>query len=198
MLVPAPITCQARDCPPTTHEPYRNILIHALADTETLRVLLEGGANPNAVPYCTEDAGAYPLISAIRAYPEQVELSAIRTLLNFGADPDRHTDEEAQIPLLMAVQHNDPALVRLLLSAGADANVLPIKRSRACRTPEQYSTALDRAQAACYRNPNTDSRTRRNQEAVIQGPAQWRGTDTQRIMSLPSKPAQRPTLAVYR
>ncbi|MEZ5450350.1 MAG: hypothetical protein R3E89_15745 [Thiolinea sp.] len=63
---------------------------------------------------------------------------SIRTLPNFGADPDRHTDEEAQIPLLMAVQHNDPALVRLLLSAGADANVLPIKRSRACRTPEQY------------------------------------------------------------
>ena len=147
---------------------YTNILNHAVGDIETLRVLLEGGANPNVVAYCGDVAPRFPLVTAVQAYPQRTSLAAIRTLLNFGANPNYHNDEPETMPLFVAIEHNDPELVRMLLYAGAEVNELPVKRSRACRKQEAYQTAMDLALGMKSGDDKVSGRWNRNNDAVIQ------------------------------
>ncbi len=50
------------------------------------------------------------------------QTDAVRVLLEWGADPDATPPGSATTPLLIAASNNNPAMVRLLLDAGADAN----------------------------------------------------------------------------
>lgn len=82
-------------------------------DVESVRVLLERGANPNL----RNEAGATALMWAV------TELEKTRLLLDRGADVNARSDD-SRTPLLIAAGHfGNIEVVKLLLNRGADVNV---------------------------------------------------------------------------
>ncbi|MER5762087.1 HEAT repeat domain-containing protein [Streptomyces sp. NPDC002082] len=75
-------------------------------DTEAVRTLLEGGADPNA----PDGDGLPPLCAAVAAFAHE----AADVLVEAGADPDRVLPD-GTTPLLRAVESGSPAVVSALL-----------------------------------------------------------------------------------
>jgi ankyrin repeat protein len=92
-------------------------------ELDRLRGLLSAGADPNVI-------GAEPwpdwrpLHAAIEAMEDGGLLASVSILLEHGADADGWDAQRDATPLLMAVFRNQPEVVRLLLDAGADVNVV--------------------------------------------------------------------------
>jgi hypothetical protein len=94
--------------PPDVEELFDSI---EAGDAATLKTLLEGGADPNAVP-----SGDFsPLIRAADAGRADM----VSLLLGAGADAN-HENDSGDSPLICAVTANSIESVRLLLAAGAD------------------------------------------------------------------------------
>lgn len=83
-------------------------------DCETLRLLLEAGADPNG----TIVNGLFPLYVAA----ERGNLEAVRLLVDAGADVDKQTPMGATA-LLNAADEGQLDVVRLLIAAGADRSI---------------------------------------------------------------------------
>ncbi|KAH8684351.1 ankyrin repeat-containing domain protein [Tricladium varicosporioides] len=66
----------------------------------------------------------------------------VRMLLHGGADPNSIVTYNHQTALLLAINRNNLALVKVLIAAGADAN--PILRSGVRRTPLQLAVEIGR------------------------------------------------------
>ncbi|KAJ9144160.1 Ankyrin [Pleurostoma richardsiae] len=87
-----------------------------IRDTETIRLLLLFGGDPNA----RDRNGVTPLMSA-------TELSFVegaKMLIKYGADPNLSAGPEEESPLAMAVVHNKLEFVQLFLMYGGDPNAI--------------------------------------------------------------------------
>jgi ankyrin repeat protein len=106
----------ACDKPPTDSP-----LIHAArtGSDETIKILLDSGADVNLPGPTGDDWDATPLQHAILARQPE----AVRLLLDRGADPNRVAGPKAPAPLLLAAGDSDPTFVNLLLAHGADAAI---------------------------------------------------------------------------
>ncbi|MGY2896241.1 ankyrin repeat domain-containing protein [Deinococcus sp. UYEF24] len=80
-------------------------------DAETLSGLLEKGLPVNL---CNEKGDSLLMLATYHGHH-----AATRTLLGFGADPERRNDQ-GQTPILGAAFKGDTEMVRLLLDSGAD------------------------------------------------------------------------------
>ncbi|MCG8587945.1 MAG: ankyrin repeat domain-containing protein [Proteobacteria bacterium] len=109
---------------------YAERLVSAATDrdAETLRVLLQAGADPNL----PNDEGELALHQVVRfdfidpgspasGIPERDRITAdvTQALLRGGAEVDR-VDDRGRTALIIAAQDGHPELVKLLLAAGAD------------------------------------------------------------------------------
>src|SRR5262245_57657200 len=83
---------------------------------DTIRVLLDSGADINQPGPTGDDWHATPLQHAILAR----QAGAVRLLLDRGADPNRVAGPQSPAPLLLAAGDTDPTFVNLLLAHGAD------------------------------------------------------------------------------
>jgi ankyrin repeat protein len=87
--------------------------------TDILQLLLSMGADPNIVGY------ASPLhLATQRGYKQSANI-----LLGNKADQWRAVDTKGRTPLHWAAHHNDPGMIDLLVSHGANINVQDIHRS---------------------------------------------------------------------
>jgi len=91
-------------------------LLQAVAnnDMDTVRRLLEGGANPNAV-----DQRGYPalLVASLTESPE-----IVTTLINKGAAVDGASRDNGFTPLIAAAVKGNTGIVRILIAKGAAIN----------------------------------------------------------------------------
>ena len=89
-------------------------LMWAAVDLEKTRVLLEHGANANAI---SNDLRTPLMIAATR----QGNLSAVRLLLDRGANPNPNPKpDQMGSPLIQAGTTGDPEMMQLLIDRGAD------------------------------------------------------------------------------
>ena len=107
-------------------------------DLASMRVLLEAGADPNAVAY---DGSQTANIAASYAHTDALEL-----LLDSGAGVSPR-DESGQTPLFLAARAGDQEAVELLLAKGADPNqhtnpIDDLGPSRNLRRPDAEDTPL--------------------------------------------------------
>ena len=79
------------------------------ADTDSVRILLDGGADPNI----RNDAGATALMWAVN------DLEKTRLLLDRGADVNARSDDSRTPLLIASVQYGSSDVVKLLLDRGA-------------------------------------------------------------------------------
>jgi ankyrin repeat protein len=87
--------------------------------SETVEVLLRGGADPNYTNQSTPESGVAALhYAAVKHYPEMVT-----SLLKFGAKVDLQATEIGT-PLSCATAYNHLDICRLLLEAGADPHAI--------------------------------------------------------------------------
>jgi ankyrin repeat protein len=99
-------------------QPHGSPLIQAARTgaLDTIRLLLDSGADVNQPGPTGDDWDATPLQHAILAR----QPGAVRLLLDRGADPNRVAGPNAPAPLLLAAGDTDPTFVNLLLDHGAD------------------------------------------------------------------------------
>jgi ankyrin repeat protein len=87
-------------------------------DLDRLAILLEGGADANAVN--AEWPQWLPLHAAINELEDGGPLEAVILLLRRGAHVDGRASDRDATPLLMALFRKQPEVARILLAAGAD------------------------------------------------------------------------------
>ena len=103
-------------------------------DSQTLKDLLQSGADPNSL----NDASFLPLqIVLFRAKHSPIAYSMVKLLLDYGANPNL-PDPNGLSPMHIAAQQGTEAIMTALLDAGGDPS-LPIND----QTP--YILALNRA-----------------------------------------------------
>ena len=102
-------------------QPPESPLIHAArtGSVDTIKLLLESGADVNMPGPTDDDWDATPLQHAILAR----QSGAVRLLLERGADPNRVAAPNSPAPLLLAAGDADPTFVNLLLAHGANPTV---------------------------------------------------------------------------
>src|SRR5882672_2837483 len=94
-------------------------------DVAAIRKLAASGVDLDASP-ATEIKFIFPDFdhrawTALQHAVAKNQIDAVRVLLEWGADPDARRD--GATPLFIADNIKDPAMLRLLLDAGADLNV---------------------------------------------------------------------------
>ncbi|WP_328381393.1 ankyrin repeat domain-containing protein [Streptomyces sp. NBC_00400] len=110
--------------------------------TDTLRLLLEAGAPPDAESRGEPGSSGLPLCAA--ACWDHSE--AVRELLAHGADPDRREDDGTSYsPLMWAATGGHHRTARLLLDADADPNAAHGERTPLMMAAERGSIAVVRA-----------------------------------------------------
>jgi hypothetical protein len=125
----------ARRCsglwPATTNRPIPADPAARTGSLETIKLLLDSGADVNLPAPTGDDWDATPLQHAILAR----QSGAVRLLLERGADPNRVIGPNDPAPLLLAAGDTDPTFVNLLLAHGADlaiegeSGVTPLSRA---------------------------------------------------------------------
>ncbi len=90
-----------------------------MGSLDTIRRLLDAGADVNSPGPTGDDWDATPLQHAILAR----QPAAVRLLLERGADPNRVASPNAPTPLVLAAGDTDPTFVELLLAHGADPTI---------------------------------------------------------------------------
>lgn len=106
---------------------YPLVIASGKGDLEAMKLLLEHGADPNAIRYHQHSTRQSIVIStSLLSAVESGNVEAVRILLNHGADPNLRaqgrplrTDSR---PLLQAIrcERNDTEMVELLLDYGAN------------------------------------------------------------------------------
>lgn len=99
-------------------------LINAIEeqDLNRLAALLEEGADPNrGLPRHPE---SLPLHVAVEEVSLGGPLETITLLLRHGAHPDGEGDRRSATPLMLAIMHGLREVIYLLLTAGADPNLV--------------------------------------------------------------------------
>ena len=96
-------------------------------DAAAIRQLAASGADLDASS-ATAIAVVFPDFdhrhwTALQHAVQKQHVDAVRVLLEWGADPDAVEPGAINTPLFIASSHNHPAIVRLLLDAGADVNL---------------------------------------------------------------------------
>ena len=104
----------------------------------TVWLLLLNGADPNI----RDNSGWTPLHKALLLMGPYMDV--VKMLLEAGADPNARTYHEGRTPLHMAVLHNDPRLVSLLLRYGGD----PTIKDNYGKTPLDYAKERGKMKAA--------------------------------------------------
>jgi ankyrin repeat protein len=95
------------------------ILAARAGSLDTIKALLDSGADVNSPGPTGDDWDATPLQHAILAR----QAGAVRLLLDRGADPNRLGSPNAPAPLMLAAGDPDPTFVNLLLAHGANAAI---------------------------------------------------------------------------
>jgi ankyrin repeat protein len=91
-------------------------------DIDQMLSLLKQGVSPNSgLP---DHPRALPLHVAVEEVADGFSTESVALLLRYGAYPDGNSNETASTPLILAVKHNLPEVVLLLLAAGADPNFI--------------------------------------------------------------------------
>jgi ankyrin repeat protein len=101
---------------------------------DAINLLLDSGADVNLPGSTGDNWDATPLQHAILAR----QPAAVRRLLDRGADPNRGAGPASVKPLLLAAGDTDPAILKLLLTHGADPTI----------ADENGATPLSRAVSA--------------------------------------------------
>ena len=99
-------------------------------NTEILKLLLEGGADPNVA----DDYGWTPLHFVARALRQKYMAAVAELLLDYGANPNK-ADQIGRTPLHYAVLYRAKEVVQVLLDREAD----PLKPDRNGMTPQSVS-----------------------------------------------------------
>ena len=116
---------------PTSHIANYSYAVPAQDEEETLRLLLEHGADVNSA----DKMGRTLLMWAVQEYP----LAAVRLLIAQGANV-KSTLSSGYSVLMYAIPREDPELLQLLLDTGADVN----KPDTTIGTPLHYARSLNR------------------------------------------------------
>jgi ankyrin repeat protein len=108
-------------------DPHGHLVWAARAgDVAAIRTLAARGVDLNAstatrLPFIFPDFDHLHWTALQHAVQKQ-QAESVHALLEWGADPDATEPGNMATPLLIAASHNDPAMVRSLLDAGADIN----------------------------------------------------------------------------
>jgi len=111
-----------------TFPPYAIISASFMGDEETVREILDAGADKN-VRNAFGD-------TALHVAVYQDNLMIVKLLLDYGFDPDARATRNGNTPLHNAVAVNNIGAVRLLLQYGANKNIkalnglTPLERAR--------------------------------------------------------------------
>ena len=100
-------------------------------NTEILKLLLEGGADPNVA---RDDDGMAPLHFVIAAKRQKYMAAVAELLVDYGANPNK-ADETGRTPLFHAVVYGGKEMVQVLLDREAD----PLKPDNDGTTPLFYA-----------------------------------------------------------
>ncbi len=127
LLVAASIcaSCGAPSANVLRDDPHGHLIWAArTGDVAAIRQLAATGIDLDASP-ATSIQFVFPDFdhvhwTALQHAAGKHQVDAVRVLLEWGADPDAVTD--GGTPLLIAAGSKDPAMMRLLLDAGADVN----------------------------------------------------------------------------
>jgi ankyrin repeat protein len=93
----------------------------AIGDIKAVRLLIKYGGDVNAPAFGTSGA------TALQAAVSQGDVEMTKTLLEHGAEMNTPSNSDAKFPhslLTTAVEMNHPQLVKIILDAGADVNIL--------------------------------------------------------------------------
>ncbi len=107
-------------------------------EVDLVRGLLDAGLSPDMYP-CSEDEDDQPPLTWIATYRDQTSndaLNVAQLLIDRGADPNEG------MPLLAAAENEDVPMIRLLLAAGADPEMLVYEAE-----PEQIQLVNEIAQS---------------------------------------------------
>jgi hypothetical protein len=104
----------------------KSFMAHACAgEIEALRDLVAGGFDLNGRNQFGDTILEYT-ISTLDLYPQAPKYAVIREMLRLGADPDGPSQDGSR-PVFAAALNMDTEMLRLLLDAGADPNVVHLR-----------------------------------------------------------------------
>ena len=139
-----------------TEHDFTNTALHTAAvnsHTEMVQLLLQFGADPNAIGFERDNKGLTPPV-VLAAWEGSLE--TLRALLDGGADPN--IPASAETALYTAAEHGSADKVDLLLSYGARHDVFTaaivgdvflVKRFLAAYPPLRYARSTKRHRTPC-------------------------------------------------
>ncbi len=112
---------------------YGATLLHWAADAETVNLLLDRGATPEA----RSNTG----ITALHFMVRDGRISAARVLIERGLDVDIESSESLNTPLMNVAKRGTPEVAEFLIAAGADVNRANVAGTTPLYWAAKYNTA---------------------------------------------------------
>jgi ankyrin repeat protein len=106
-----------------------NILLNDVKPSETVKLLLDAGADP-----CTVFQNGY---TPVHLAASSGNWENMRLLLNCGVDVNRQTEPDGRTPLHVAVGAKEQIMVKMLLAAGAKVSVVDARGRTALGSAEE-------------------------------------------------------------